>query len=497
MMEILDPFSEFLEMKDYDRLMETTKGKYSGLGMTIFQRDGWITVVSPMEGTPAYRMGLRAGDRIIKIEGQTTKGMTTEDASNLMRGEAGTRVKLAIEREGLEEPLEYEIERAVIELKTVPYYGFAKDKIGYIRLARFGSESETELENSIKELKEKGMESLILDLRSNGGGLLTQAVSTTNLFLGKGKEIVSTKGRISDQNNVYTGTNDPMLPDIPMVVLVDQNSASASEILTGAIQDWDRGVIIGNETFGKGLVQQIYPLSDKTALKLTTAKWYIPSGRCIQKEEHFHRTDQSDLTMGIVEDSTEAQRDSKSKTDSTQTAYFTKGGRIVYGGGGVKPDLAVERKELSPLMLNLERLSMFFDFSVHYTVSHPDVPVDFEVSDQIISEFRNYLKSKNFTYKSKMQMQFEDIKKSAETENRIDQLKPVLDQLEARINVIKEQEFAESMDQIKRSIKRDMLTKLYGERALYEQVILKTDPYVKKALEVMENKKEYASILKS
>ncbi len=494
MINTLDPFTEFLETKDYDRLMEATKGKYSGLGMTIFQKDGWITVVSPMEGTPAYRMGLRSGDRIIKIDGKSTKGISTEEASKLMRGEAGTKVKLTIQREGLAEPLEYELERAVIEIKTVPYYGFAEDKVGYIRFARFGTESENELENAIAELKNKGMTSLILDIRSNGGGLLTQAVKTSNLFLKKGDEIVSTKGRISDQNRTYEAKEEPLLPDIPMVVLVDGNSASASEILSGAIQDWDRGVIIGNETFGKGLVQQIYPLSNKTALKLTTAKWYMPSGRCIQKESRFHRWNSDSLANGITPPS--EGDTSKTVSDSTKIIYYTKGGRIVYGGGGVKPDIEVERKDLSTLMLNLERLSMFFDFAVHYTTEHPDIPEDFKVTDEMVAQFRQFLKEKDFTYKNEIEMELSKMEKVAEKQGKTDELQPLFDQIYSQIEKMKEDEFSESLDEIKRSIKRDILTKLYGEKALYEQLVLKTDPYVKRALEVLRNKKEYASILK-
>ncbi|MCP4633068.1 MAG: S41 family peptidase [candidate division Zixibacteria bacterium] len=492
MMDTLDPFSEFLEMKDYDRLMETTKGKYSGLGMTIFQRDGWITIVSPMEGTPAYRMGLRAGDRIVKIDGESTKGWSTEDASKNMRGEAGTEVNLTIKREGLEEPLEYEIERAVIELKTVPYYGFAKDKIGYIRFARFGTESETELDEAIHDLTAQGMKSLILDIRSNGGGLLTQAVKTSNIFLDEGKEIVSTRGRTTDQSRIYESKEKSLLPDIPMVVLVDRNSASASEILSGAIQDWDRGVVIGNETFGKGLVQQIYPLAEKTALKLTTAKWYMPSGRCIQKEDTFQPSSLAEVDEGVAvgSDSTDAE------SDTIKEVYYTKGGRIVYGDGGVKPDIEIERQDLSPLMINLERLSMFFDFSVHYTTEHSDLPADFEVDDNMIRDFKEFLKEKDFTYKNALETDLEKLEKTAEDEDKLSLIFPELDQIRAQIDDIKVQEFEESLDHIKRSIKRDILTKLYGERALYEGVILKTDRYVKKAVEVLENKKEYASILK-
>lgn len=487
MIDKLDPFSEFLEKTDYDQLMESTSGKYSGLGMTIFQKDGWVTVVAPMEGMPAYRMGLRAGDRIVAIDGKSAKGMSTRDASELMRGDAGTKVSLKIEREGVDEPLEYTIERAVITIKMVPYAGVIesnKRKIGYIRLARFGEEADTELLEAIDKVTKEKIDGLIFDLRSNGGGLLNQAVSISNYFLPKGSEVVYTKGRNSDQNRSHYATDDPKIKDIPLVVLVNEMSASASEIVAGAIQDSDRGVIVGNTTFGKGLVQQIYQLSDGAALKLTTAKWYVPSGRCIQKDSHSSRHPDE-----------MAESDSAVVDSSTFELFHTKGGRPVYGGGGITPDIVVEREEFSPLKINLERLSTFFDFSIKYTTEHPDIPANFEVTDAMVNEFRAFLKDTEFSYKSKLEIQLEDLRKTTEQTSRADLFGKEFEHISSLIEEEKANELDADVDYIKQSIKRDILTRLYGESSVYEQLVLKKDPYVEKAVKLLSEPKEYASIL--
>jgi carboxyl-terminal processing protease len=491
MMDILDPFSEFLERKDYDRLQETTKGKYSGLGMTIMQKDEVITVVAPMEGTPAYRMGLRAGDKVVKIDGEPTQGMSTQEASGLMRGPAGTTVTLTIEREGVGESLEYTIERAVIEIKTVPFYTTFEangKKLGYVRLARFGEEANNELEEAFSEIIQENPDGLIFDLRSNGGGLLDQAVKVANYFLPKGAEVTSTRGRTQDQKRVLFAVSEPIVPlSVPVVVLVNRMSASASEIVAGAIQDWDRGVIIGNETFGKGLVQQVFPLSDEVALKLTTAKWYIPSGRCIQKDSKSTRHPEE----------LEADETDEADVEKEKEIFYTKGGRIVYGRGGVVPDIEVEEEIMNSLELNLERLSMFFDFSVRYTTEHADLEEDFEVTPELLEEFKLFLKEKEFSYKSKLENELDKIKETIDELDKTDQYASYIESLEKQIELDKADEFDESLDHIKRSMKRDILTKLYGEKAVYRQNVLKTDSYVQKAIEILTSPREYTGILQS
>lgn len=499
MLDILDPFSEYLEAKDYDLLQEMTSGKYSGLGMSIMQKEGVIIIVAPMEGTPAYRMGLRAGDKILKINDKPTTGMSTSDASSLMRGPAGTTVTLTIGRESVEQPLEYTIERAVIEIKTVPFYGaFERNgqKLGYVRLARFGEEANAELEAAFADLLKQDVKGIIFDLRSNGGGLLDQAVKVSNYFLAKGSEVTSTKGRTMDQDRTLFANGEPMIPaNLPVAILVNEMSASASEIVAGAIQDWDRAVIIGNTTFGKGLVQQVYPLTEDAALKLTTAKWYVPSGRCIQKDIRSTRHPESILDSTLADSVTFDTTSAKTGSVKTKEIFHTKGGRIVYGGGGVAPDVTVEDSRLNALELNLERLSMFFDFAVKYTNENPKTAEDFEVTPLLIDQFKQYLKDKKFTYKSELELDLEKLEKTIAEEKKENEYAKALADIRAQIELDKEQQFNQSLDYIRRSIKRDILTNLYGEKAVYRQILLKKDPYVDKAVSILTSPKEYSAIL--
>ncbi len=496
MIETLDPFSALQDVQAHDRLMEMTEGKYEGLGMTISERDNVITVISPIEGTPAYRMGLRAGDQIIKIDGKSTQGMTTEDASKMMRGKAGTSVTLTIKREGASEPLEYDVERAVIELTSVPYYGMTDGGIGYVRLSKFSKDSGKELKDAIVDLKKQGMKGMILDLRSNGGGLLDQAVETSNLFLDRGRLIVYTQGR-TEFRNERDATVEPVFSasDGPLAVLVNEGTASASEIVSGAIQDWDRGVIIGNTTFGKGLVQQIIPERNETYLKLTVAKYYIPSGRCIQKPERAVRQ-----PLAQEEEVHPADMEGKTRSDTlVQTdkeVFYTKGGRKVYGGGGVVPDIEIPPEEMQPLEMNLLRQSMFFSFAVSYIAEHPDVSKDFKVDQSVLEEFKRYLKEKDFTYKSVLELQLEPLKEKIAKAENPETFSGAMAQLESAIQKDKDDDFEENLDQIKESLEGAILSNKYGEKAYYEEVLLKSDPYVRKAYEILNDQNQYMGMLK-
>jgi len=492
MLEVLDPFSDMLEKKAYERLMESTHGKYEGLGMSIDSRDGWITVISPMEGTPAFRMGIQAGDRIIEIDGKPTKGMTTEDASRLMRGPKGTEVILKIQREGSLEGLEYKIKRDVIQLKSVPFYGVIpspQGKIGYVRLSTFSEDATKELREAIKSLKDQNIDGLIFDLRWNGGGLLNQAVQVASLFLGKNKLLVYTQGRTDDQEKKFFSQGEPVYSEGPLVVLVDGQTASASEIVAGAIQDWDRGVVIGDTTFGKGLVQQLYEMSDEITLKLTTAKYYIPSGRCIQKPERSKKN--SDLFS-----EEESEEIDTSSTEEAPAMFFTNGGRIVYGGGGIVPDVVVENELLQPMEINLERKQLFFDFAVKYTSNHKEIPKTFEADEQVLAEFKEFIKDKKFDYKTPEEIYLDTLEAVVKKEEKLEFYQSALASLRELIAHNKELDFDKSQDYIKRSIKRDIMTKLYGEKGYYEEVVLKGDTRIKKALEILSGKNDYRKILK-
>ncbi|UCC44696.1 MAG: S41 family peptidase [Candidatus Zixiibacteriota bacterium] len=491
MLADLDRYSVLMEQRAYDALMESTHGRYSGLGMQIDARDNRIIIISPIEGTPAYRKGLRAGDVVWEIDGFSTEDMESSEAARRMRGEVGTSVVLTIKRTGIAEPLEFEVERALIELKSVNYAGLIPGTdIGYVRLSRFAEETSHELREAVSQLNEQNASSLIFDLRSNGGGLLTQAKETAELFLEEGREIVYTKGRDVSSERHYVSERQPLFgQDKPIIVLVDGGTASASEIVAGAIQDWDRGIILGSTTYGKGLVQELIDVSgDNTLnLKLTTAKYYVPSGRCIQKPERQNKqasTDQSEL---------EGESDTLVVAD--KEIFYTNGGRIVTGGGGIVPDVEVPRETWKTIEINLERKSMFFDFAVKYVSEHPDVKPHFEVTDEIIQEFREFIESKEFSYKSALQVALEDLKEVVNEEDRGVSFEETVSDLEKLIELEKESDFAESLPYIKRAVKREIVSSIAGERGVYENIILKTDKHVQKAVELLSAPQEYSKLM--
>ncbi len=489
----LDRFSVLMEKSSYDALMESTHGKYEGLGMQIDARDDRIRIIAPIEGTPAYRKGLRAGDVVWEIDGQSTEGMTASDASKLMRGKAGTSVTLMIKRTGIAEPLEYEIERAVIELKSVNYAGVIPETdIGYIRLSRFAEETSHELREAISSLNEKNVSALIFDLRSNGGGLLNQAKETAELFLEKGREIVYTRGRWENSERHFESERPALFPDKPLIVLVDEGTASASEIVAGALQDWDRGLILGSTTYGKGLVQQIFPLSSdgSLALKLTTAKYYVPSGRCIQKPEK-----QDKKKKASIPEADEETEESDTLTVTEKEIFYTNGGRVVYGGGGIVPDIEVKRETWRPIEINLYRQSMFFDFAVKYVAGHPEVKPNFEVTDEIVGQFREYVKERDFDYKSTLETGLEELRETITSEEKDSLFSGMIGSLEALVEVEKAQDFDRSLDYIKKTIKREVVAAIAGQRGVYEEVVLKTDKAVKKAVEILSSPDEYAKLI--
>lgn len=495
MLDDLDPYSVLMKPRSYDNLMENTHGKYEGIGMQIDLRDGRVTIVSPIEGTPAYRLGLQAGDKIMKIDTVSTDGMSTQDAADLMRGPAGTKVNLTIERPGVPGQLEYDVERAVIELNSVRYYGMAAKGIGYVRIDKFSETTTDELVAAIKDMTQNmGMKSLIFDLRSNGGGLLDQAISVANLFLPKDKLVVYTQGKYPTSQKRYNSEVDPLFPNGDLVVLVNGGTASASEIVSGAIQDWDRGVIVGNTTFGKGLVQQIFGSpNSEWRLKLTTAKYYIPSGRCIQKPEHA--TKHPEELAKQNEDNPADVSENKDEVKTDREVYLTAAGREVYGGGGIVPDIKLEQETWKPIEYNLIRKNMFFDFAVEYTSKHPNMPVGFEVTDDMVKQFRQFIKDKDFTYKTALEYDLDQFEKTAHDQEVYDTFKPELTDMKGLIDQEKTKDFDASKDYIRQSIKREILRKVRGERGIYEELTLKEDKGVKKALEILQDHDKYGKLL--
>ena len=366
MLRTLDPHSNFLPKQEYTQLQERQQGSYYGLGISVQMREGNLTVVSPFEGTPAYRLGIRSGDIISKIEGQETRGWVLDDAVKLLRGPKGSEVTVTITRAGYDSTLDFTIVRDKIELKSVPYAFKLDDKTGYLRISDFTETTATELHENLVKLQMEVIDGLILDLRDNPGGLLDQAVAVSNKFLEKGTMIVYTRGRTPGSDQDYYATQVSSHSNLPVVVLVSKGSASASEIVAGAIQDHDRGLIVGDTTFGKGLVQSIYRISEGNGLALTTAQYFTPSGRSIQREYQFGSFD--DYYYSARQDSEDRKLDGELK--------YTDAGRKVYGGGGISPDISVSYAILPKPILSLNSQNAFFRFSNRYAAKDVRAALD-------------------------------------------------------------------------------------------------------------------------
>jgi carboxyl-terminal processing protease len=397
----LDPYSQLLSPKDYEDLQIHTQGNYEGLGIRIDIVDQILTVISPIEGTPAYKAGLLPGDRIVVVDGVSTKGWSEEKAVQELRGPRGSEVTLSIAREGLDEPLEITIERRPISLSAVPYAFMLKEGIGYVRFTQFSEHGRDEIREAVRKLEKEGMRSLVLDLRDNPGGLLDQAIEVTDLFLPRGAEIVATRGRMSESDRVYNARDNDDFSVHPMIVLVNRASASASEIVSGALQDHDRALVVGQTTWGKGLVQSLFPLDDGYFLKLTTARYYTPSGRSIQRDESLDIDFNQliwpeevpvDGSMGTIPG------DNGDPQDVPDSLVFeTDMGRTVYGGGGVMPDVVVRAGQVAEVSRDLLQEifveNAFFSFAVSYRAAHPSIPRDFRPDEALVDEFRTYLRT--------------------------------------------------------------------------------------------------------
>jgi carboxyl-terminal processing protease len=441
MLSSLDPHTEFLDERDFKELQVLTEGQFGGVGIHIGIMDQQLTVISPIEGTPAAQAGIRGGDRIAEIEGRSTEGFTTDDAIKVLRGEPGSKVKLSIARPGVRELIPFELTRAIINIKAVPYAALLSDGIGYVRLADFSKTATRELSRAIDSLFDAGATKLIFDLRSNGGGLLGEGRDVTDLFLPPGEVIVRTRGRIPDSQREYVAETPDAHGQFPLVVLVDRGSASAAEIVAGALQDWERGLIVGDTTYGKGSVQTIHPLGPEIAVKITTAFWYTPSGRCINRPY--------DKESAVIQDTTQ----------TTAKVYHTLGKlrRSVYGGGAIVPDVYVAYAKLSPLAARMTR-DAFFDFAVDYTNAHPGLTADFQADKVVLEQFRDYLKTTK-------KMEFSPV------------------------------EFDSAEGIFVREIEREVVAKLIGMRGDY-LARMRRDEHVLKAVELLKPVKSSGELLK-
>ncbi|MGB2869844.1 MAG: S41 family peptidase [Bacteroidota bacterium] len=480
MLKTLDPYTVYIGERENDEIDLVTTGKYGGVGVTIGQRDGMITVINLLEGFSASKQGLEMGDRIVEIDGKNVVGSSLEDIRLLVRGTPGTEVRLKIEREGESHPLEFVLLREEIPVRNVTYSGFVEKGIGYIRLERFSRTAGDDLRNAIKEIKGQGdVKGLVLDLRDNPGGLLDIAVDVTSKFLPESSLVVSTRGRKSDADRKYYSMEAPMLLDAPLAILVDRGTASASEIVAGAIQDLDRGIIIGTRTFGKGLVQTITRLSENTSIKVTTARYYTPSGRCIQEIDYFHRS--KDGIFPTI-------------PDSLKKEFRTSHDRKVLEGGGIEPDSTVSEEDRIRMIDELLRKAMFFKFANHYASQHKTLPPDFEVTDAMIEEFEAYVKDKKFEYEEEGQIKLKELKEVAE-KSRYD--KPFFDELkrvESLIKDEKERQMHRYQEEVRSLLKTEIVGRMKGEKAQIESTFA-DDRQLEVAVHVLKDKKNYQRLL--
>lgn len=476
MLNTLDPYTTYIEREDRHQLQILTQGKYGGVGMPLNMRNNAVTVVEPpFLGTPAARVGIREGDAIIEVDGTPTQDLTLDEAARRIRGPVGTEVTLKIHREGVSKLLEFTLIREQIKVDDVRYAGFIDDGIGYILLTRFSKNAGPEVADAIQEMKQQGLKSLILDLRSNPGGILEAAVEVADLFLPKGTLIVSTKGRTKSSVREEVSRNIPILGNRPLAILVNRFSASASEIVAGAIQDHDRGVVIGDTTFGKGLVQTVLPLTPKAALKITTAKYFTPSGRSIQRANY-----------SMWEDS----------TNSDVLAFETDAGRKVTGGGGIIPDITVQLPTVDDIVWDMRRKSLFFNFAVHYTSIHEKIDTDVKISDEMFSDFKTYLKTKNFNYRHPIETRLSNFRDASKEAGYDAHLLASIDNLQNAIDGIKDDMLTGSRKDIERLLKRELTSKYFGVHRGVE-VGIETDLVVQQTLDILKSPKEYSRTLEN
>ncbi len=472
----LDPYTNFISEKEADEVELITAGKYGGIGVSIGIRDGNIIIISLMEGYSAQRQGVLPGDKILEIDGKSVVGMKPENIRSLTRGEPGTEVHIKIDREGELKPLEFVLVREEIQLKNITYVDFVDDGIGYIRLERFSRGAGDELRLALKDLKLKGnVRGIILDLRDNPGGLLDAAVDIVEKFLPKGSLIVSIRGRHLESEKKYFATEEPIFPELPIIVLVNRQSASASEIVAGAIQDLDRGIVLGTRTFGKGLVQTIIPLIYNTQMKITTAKYYTPSGRCIQ-EIDYAKKDQAGIVTPIP--------------DSLKRKFKTLKGRLELEAGGIQPDTVVNEMEHSSYYNELNRRSMFFKFATWYASTHRDTTKEFQ-SDSLLIEFQQFLNEQKFTYQDEVETKLTELCDAAKKCKSSPSIRGEIEKLKLHLQEEKSTSVIRYRDEVIAAIKPEVMSRYKGERGRIEEA-LKIDSQVKAAISLLESPKEYS-----
>ncbi|MEZ5025832.1 MAG: S41 family peptidase [Chitinophagales bacterium] len=482
MLDGLDPFTNYITGADLDEYRLQTTGKYGGIGARIGKIGDFVVITDPYEGFPAQKAGLKAGDIIKKIDGKVATKYNSEDVSQLLRGEPGTNINITVEDPITKQERTVTFKREEIKIDNVPYHGMVNNNIGYIKLESFTENAANEVQNALIDLKKNpNLKGVILDLRGNGGGLLAEAIDICNTFVDKGTNIVDTKGKIAEANYSYATKGKPVDTQIPLAVLTDGGSASASEIVSGSMQDLDRGVIIGQNTYGKGLVQVTKPLPYKAKLKVTISKYYIPSGRCIQRIDYTHRS-----ADGIA----------SALPDSLRKEFKTKAGRIVKDGAGIEPDIKTEQDKIAPITIALYTKNHIFDFANLYRHDHDTLRDgnNFKMNDAEYESFKSFLKGKEYDYQTPTEVKLEDLKKSIKDDDYSDEAQKVITDLEAQIKHDKSKDLDKFKPEIERILSEEIVSRYNYQEGRIANSLL-DDKDVEKAIQVLTDQAQYKSIL--
>lgn len=484
MLEGLDPYTVFIPESQIEDVKLMTTGEYGGIGALIQYSDGKTQISEPYEGFPAAKAGLIPGDIFLEVNGVDVSSKNSNEISDLLKGTPGTTVKLKMQRLGEKDPIVKELKREKIKIDNIPYSTVFDNGIGYAVLSQFTKDCAKELKDVIVDMKKNHeLKGFILDLRGNGGGLLNEAVEIVNMFVPKNKLVVYQKGKLADQNYNHYTKHEPLDLDIPLVILVNEGSASASEIVSGSIQDFDRGVIVGQRTFGKGLVQNIFPMSYNTQIKVTVAHYYLPSNRCIQEIDYSKKNKQNVA-------------DTLAKADTLGKAFHTANGRVVYEGHGIQPDVKVEPETVSTITTNLYAKNLFFKYANKFYSEHKSIKSakEFKITDEIYNDFMQFVNNEGFTFTTKSEADIKALEKTAKVEGYLDDIKPILDQAVAKIEEEKGKDLVDNRDEIEDLLKYEIVSRYYYQKGRIIAT-LEDDPELKRAFEVILNQEEYNKIL--